>query len=147
MALTTSMTIAGNLTQDPELAYSQAGKPFCRVSIAVNPRQFDQATREWKDGEPVFWRGTVFGDIAEHVAHSLTKGNRVIAHGTVKTDSWTDKDSGTKRTAMTMQIEDIGPSLMYMNATPSKSAPSGQAQAASQDGWAQPAAVGDDTPF
>lgn len=146
MALTTAMTIAGNLTADPELKYGQNGKPYCRVSVAVNPREFDRDSKEWKDGEAVYWRGTAFGDLAEHIGHSLSKGNRVIIHGTVKADNWVDKDSGTKRTDKSLQIEDIGPSLMFMNATPSKSAPSQGAD--SGEAWATPGTpVGDDTPF
>lgn len=146
MALTSTITIAGNLTADPELAYSGDGKPYVRVSIAVNNRIFDRQAKEWKDGDPVFWRGTAFGDLAEHIGHSLSKGNRVIAHGSVKADNWVDKDSGVKRTDKTFQIEDIGPSLMYMNATPSKAAPSQSTD--SGDAWATPGtAVGDDTPF
>lgn len=141
MALTTALTLSGNLTADPELKYGQNGKPYVRVSVAVNHRERDQQSKEWKDGEPVFWRGTAFGDLAEHIAHSLAKGQRVILHGTVKADNWTDKDSGTKRTEKSIQIEDIGPSLMFMNATPSKSAPSQSADSA------EGSYNGDDTPF
>lgn len=145
MALTTAITIAGNLTADPELKYSQDGKPYARVSVAVNPREFDRQSKEWKDGEAVFWRGTAFGDLAEHIGHSLTKGNRVIVHGTIKADNWVDKDSGTKRSEKSLQIEDIGPSLMFMNAVPSKEVASQSTD--SGDGWATPGVVGDDTPF
>lgn len=145
MALTTAITIAGNLTADPELKYSQDGKPYARVSVAVNPREFDRQSKEWKDGEAVFWRGTAFGDLAEHIGHSLTKGNRVIVHGTIKADNWVDKDSGTKRSEKSLQIEDIGPSLMFMNAVPSKEVVSQSTD--SGDGWATPGVVGDDTPF
>lgn len=147
MALTTAMTIAGNLTADPELRESQNGKPFCRVSIAVNPREFDRDAKEWKDGEPVFWRGTAFGDLAQHIAHSLSKGNRVIVHGVVKTDSWTDKESGVKRTDKSLMIEDIGPSLMFANASVGQSKGGGNSTRADQDSWATDNAVGDDTPF
>lgn len=144
MALTTTITIGGNLTADPELHESKTGgKSFVRVSIAVNPREFDRDSREWKDGEPVFWRGTAFGELAEHIAASLAKGQRVIAHGTVKADTWTDKDSGTKRVEKQFLIEDIGPSLMYGNAQPVKGKPKSQD---TDDAWA-PAQTGDDTPF
>lgn len=141
MALTSTLTLAGNLTADPELRESKSGgKPFVHVSIAVNPREFDRDAKEWKDGEPVFWRGTAFGDMAEHIAHSLRKGQRVIVHGTVKTDSWTDKDSGVKRTEKRIQIEEIGLSLLYTNVEAVRSAPK-------QDDFQQDAGYGDDTPF
>lgn len=146
MALTTTITVAGNLTADPELKQDRNNKPYARVSIAVNPREYDRETKEWKDGEPVFWNGTVFGDLAEHVAHSLSRGQRVIASGTVKTNAWTDRDSGTKKTSTVLQIEDIGPSLLYLNAVPSKSAGRTQ-QPAAPDEWAGSGSVSDDTPF
>ena len=145
MALTTAMTIAGNLTADPELRESQNGKPFCRVSIAVNPREFDRDAKEWKDGEAVFWPAVAFGDLAQHIAHSLRRGNRVIAHGVVKTDSWTDKDTGTKRTEKSMMLEDIGPSLMFANASVGQSA--GRADSPASDEWASAATSDEDTPF
>lgn len=142
MALTTSLTIAGNLTADPELKEAN-GKPWVRLNIAVNPREFDRESKEWKDGEPVYWQATAFGDLAEHVAHSLSKGQRVVVYGTIKARSWTDKDSGTKRTAQSIQIEDIGPSLLYMNAVPSKNAPDSKG---ADDAWSS-GAVSDETPF
>lgn len=146
MALTTAITLAGNLTEDPELRESQNGKPFARVSIAVNPREFDREAKEWKDGEAVYWRGTVFGDLAEHVAHSLRKGNRVIVHGVVKSDSWTDKNSGTKRTDKVLQIEDIGPSLMFANAAVGQSL--GRSSSVADPIGSDPTgAPSDDTPF
>lgn len=145
MALTTAITIAGNLTADPELRQTKQGKPVVNVSIAVNPREYDQANKEWVDGEPVFWRGSAFGDLAEHIAHSLSKGNRVIAHGTVKASTWTDKDSGTKRTEKEFRIEELGLSLAFTNATATREAPKSEAQ--SQDDWNTPGAFGDDTPF
>lgn len=144
MALTTSITLAGNLTKDPELRQTSAGKPVVNVSIAVNPRTFDREKKEWVDGEPVYWRGSAYGDMAEHIAHSLSTGNRVIAHGTIKASSWVDKDSGTKRTEKEFQIEEIGPSLLFSNATPTREAPKREAQ--SQDEWANNG-FGDDTPF
>lgn len=140
MALTSAITLAGNLTADPELKYGQHNnKPFVRVSIAVNPREYDREAKEWKDGEPVFWRGTAFGDLAEHIGHSLRKGQRVIVHGNVKADTWTDKDSGVKRVEKSIQIEDIGLSLLYTNVQAVKSAP--------QQEETQDTGYGDDTPF
>lgn len=142
--LTHAISLAGNLTQDPDLREGN-GKPWVIVRIAVNPREYDREAKEWKDGEPVYWEGTAFGDMAEHIAHSLSRGQRVMVHGNVKSRSWTDKDSQTKRTALSIQIEDIGPSLLYMNATPSKSAPRKSADTADQ--WAGGGQVDDDTPF
>lgn len=146
MALTSIITLGGNLTADPELRQGQnGGKSFVRVSVAVNNRTFNRETKEWEDGEPVFWRGVAFGELAEHIAASLSKGNRVIMHGTVKADNWIDKDSGVKRTEKTLQIEDMGPSLQFMNATPTKASAPAPSQGA--DEWANPGAWSEDMPF
>jgi single-strand DNA-binding protein len=143
LALTTALTIAGNLTADPELRESQGGKAYVRFTVAANPRQFNRETKEWEDGEAVFQRCVAFGTLAEHVGHSLRKGQRVIAQGTMKAESWTDKDSGTKRTEKILQCEDVGLSLVHSNAEATKSAPRQDADSQA-DTWA---ANDDDTPF
>jgi len=147
LALTTAITIAGNLTYDPELRTTSQGKPVVNISVAVNPRTFDQATKEWKDGDPVFYKCTAFQNIAEHIAHSLRKGNRVILYGTMKPNTWTDKESGVQKTENIIIIDEIGPSLAWTNVQIQGAAPRGQAadNSSSQDNWST--GFGDDTPF
>ena len=81
MAGETVITVVGNLTADPELRYTQNGLPVANFTIASTPRTFDRQANEWKDGEALFLRASVWRDFAEHVAGSLTKGSRVIATG------------------------------------------------------------------
>lgn len=145
MALTTAITIAGNLTYDPELRQTQQGKAVVNITVAVNPRVYDQDTKEWKDGEAVFWKCSAFQNVAEHIAHSLKKGNRVIIHGTVKPNTWTDKATNLQRTDNIIMIDEIGLSLAWTNVQAVQSAPQGQAQASSDDSWNT--GFGDDTPF
>lgn len=145
MALTTAITIAGNLTYDPELRQTQQGKAVVNITVAVNPRVYDQDTKEWKDGEAVFWKCSAFQNVAEHIAHSLKKGNRVIIHGTVKPNTWTDKTTNLQRTDNIIMIDEIGLSLAWTNVQAVQSAPQGQAQSSSDDGWNT--GFGDDTPF
>lgn len=145
MALTTSLTIAGNLTFDPELRQTRDGKPVVNVSIAANPRAFDKATNEWKDGEPVFQKCSAFGDLAEHIANSLRKGMRVIAYGSLKTSNWVDKE-GIKHSEPILQLEEVGMSLQFTNAQAVKAVRQ-ESATDSGDSWATPGAVSDDTPF
>ena len=84
MAGETVITVVGNLTADPELRYTQNGLPVANFTIASTPRTFDRQANEWKDGEALFLRASVWRDFAEHVAGSLTKGSRVIATGRLK---------------------------------------------------------------
>ena len=88
MAGETVITVVGNLTADPEMRYTGSGVPFASFTIASTPRTFDRQTNEWKDGEALFLRATVWREFAEHVANSLTKGTRVIARGNLRQRSY-----------------------------------------------------------
>lgn len=65
------MTLIGNLTADPELRFTQAGTAVANLSVASTPRSFDKWTGEWKDGQALFMRCTIWRDAAENVAESL----------------------------------------------------------------------------
>ncbi len=150
MALTTAITIAGNLTYDPELRQTQQGKSVVNITVAVNPRVFDRQTNEWKDGEPVFYKCSAFDNLAEHIAHSLSKGNRVIVYGTMKPNTWTDKTTNLQRTENVIQIDEIGASLAWTNVQLVQAAPRGQGavnSTATPSGGDQWAANPDETPW
>jgi single-strand DNA-binding protein len=115
MAGETVITVVGNLTSDPELRYTQGGLAVANFTIASTPRSFDRASNDWKDGEALFLRASVWREFAEHVAGSLTKGSRVIATGRLKQRSYETKE-GEKRTSIELEIDEIGPSLRYATA-------------------------------
>jgi single-strand DNA-binding protein len=171
MAGETIITVVGNLTADPELRYTQNGLPVANFTIASTPRTFDRQANEWKDGEALFLRASVWREFAEHVAGSLTKGSRVIATGRLKQRSYQDRE-GQNRTSIELEVDEIGPSLRYATAqvtraaggggqgrqqaqvadepwsTPGSAAPaSGAGAAGGADAWSAPGAYGDDTPF
>jgi hypothetical protein len=81
MANETIITVIGNLTDAPELRYTPNGLAVANFTIASTPRTLDRASNEWKDGEALFLRASVWKEYAEHVASTLTKGSRVIAQG------------------------------------------------------------------
>lgn len=112
----TIITVVGNLTADPELRYTQNGLAVANFTIASTPRTFDRQANEWKDGEALFLRASVWREFAEHVASSLTKGSRVIAQGRLKQRSYETKE-GEKRTSIELEVDEIGPSLRYATAT------------------------------
>lgn len=95
MAGETIITVVGNLTADPELRYTQNGLPVANFTIASTPRSFDRQANEWKDGEALFMRASVWREFAEHVAGSLTKGMRVVATGRLKQRSYQDREATT----------------------------------------------------
>ena len=120
MAGETTITVVGNLTDDPELRFTPSGAAVANFTIASTPRTFDKTSNEWKDGDPLFMRCSIWRQAAENVAESLTKGMRVIASGTLKQRSYETKQ-GEKRTVVELDIEEIGPSLKYAQAKVVKS--------------------------
>jgi single-strand DNA-binding protein len=115
MAGETTITVVGNLTNDPELRFTPAGAPVANFTVASTPRTFDRQSNEWKDGETLFLRASVWKEAAENVAESLTKGTRVIITGRLKSRSYETKE-GEKRTVIELEVDEIGPSLRYANA-------------------------------
>lgn len=119
MAGETVITVVGNLTADPELRFTPSGAPVANFTIASTPRTFDRQSGEWKDGEALFMRCSIWRQAAESVADSLTKGTRVVATGRLKQRSFETKE-GEKRTVVEMDVDEIGPSLRYATAKVTK---------------------------
>jgi single-strand DNA-binding protein len=115
MAGETVITIVGNLTSDPELRFTPNGAAVASFTVAATPRTLDRATNEWKDGEPLFLRCSIWRQAAEHVAESLQKGARVIVQGRLKQRTFETRE-GEKRTVIELDVDEIGPSLRYATA-------------------------------
>lgn len=117
MAGETVVTVIGNLTEDPNLRHTNTGVPVASFTVASTPRVFDREANSWKDGEALFLRCSVWRDVAENVADSLTKGSRVIVQGRLKQRSYNDTQ-GNPRTVMELDVEEVGASLRYHTAKP-----------------------------
>jgi len=124
MAGETTITVIGNLTNDPELRFTPSGSAVANFTVASTPRTFDRQSNEWKDGETLFLRASVWREAAENVAESLTKGMRVIVSGRLKSRSYETKE-GEKRTVIELEVDEIGPSLRYANAKVNRTQRSG----------------------
>ena len=109
------ITVVGNLTADPELRFTANGLAVVNFTVASTSRAFDKASNEWKDGETVFMRCSVWRQYAENVAESLTKGTRVIVSGRLKQRSYETRE-GEKRQVMEVEVDDVGPALRYATA-------------------------------
>jgi single-strand DNA-binding protein len=119
MAGDTVITIIGNLTADPELRFTPSGAAVANFTVASTPRMFDRQSNEWKDGETLFMRCSVWRDAAENVAESLQRGMRVIVSGRLKSRSYETKE-GEKRTVVELDVDEIGPSLRSATAKVNK---------------------------
>lgn len=115
MAGETVITVVGNLTADPELRFTPSGAAVANFTVASTPRTFDRQSNEWKDGEALFLRCSIWRQAAENVAESLTKGARVVVTGRLKQRSYETKE-GEKRTVVELEADEIGPSLRYATA-------------------------------
>ena len=123
MAGETPITIVGNLTGDPELRFIQSGAAVVNFTVASTPRTFDRQTNEFKDGETLFLRCSLWREAAENVAESLTKGMRVVVTGRLVSRSW--EANGEKRTVNEIQVDEVGPSLRYATAKVTRTQRSG----------------------
>jgi len=113
------ITVVGNLTADPEIKFVPSGAAVANFTVASTPRSYDKNTKVWVDGEALFLRCSLWRDAAENVAESLSRGDRVILSGKLKQRSY-EKDGGDKRTVIEVEVEEIGPSLRYAQARPTK---------------------------
>jgi single-strand DNA-binding protein len=145
MAGETIITVVGNLTADPELRYTQNGLAVANFTIASTPRTFDRQANEWKDGEALFLRASVWREFAEHVSQSLSKGSRVIAQGRLKQRSF-ETQQGEKRTVIELEVDEIGPSLRYATAqvTRAQGGGAGRSSGGQGGGFGQPQQVAEE---
>jgi single-strand DNA-binding protein len=110
-----TITVIGNLTNDPELRFTPSGAAVARFTVASTPRIMDRQTNEWKDGDPLFLSCNIWRQAAENVAESLQKGARVIVSGRLRQRSYETRE-GEKRTVMELEVDEVGPSLRYATA-------------------------------
>ena len=144
MASDNTVTLVGNITDDPELRFTPSGAAVANFTVAVN-RRYKNQDGQWEDKLDGFFRCSCWRDMAENVAESLKKGSRVVVVGRLQQRSWDDQD-GNKRSAFEIQVDEVGPSLRWASASVTKSQRSGAAPAASGGGgggdWGAPAPVG-----
>ena len=110
-----TVTIIGNLTDDPELRFTPSGAAVAKFRVASTPRFLDKQTNEWKDGEPLFLACNLWRQAAENVAESLQRGARVIVTGRLRQRTYETRE-GEKRTVFELEVDEIGPSLRYATA-------------------------------
>ena len=149
MASDNTVTLVGNITDDPELRFTPSGAAVANFTVAVN-RRFKNGDR-WEDRLDGFFRCSCWREMAENAAESLQKGTRVVVVGRLSQRSWEDQE-GNKRSAVEVQVDEVAPSLKWATASIQKSqrssgssSPSGGDTGGGAD-WGTPAPVGGQTP-
>jgi single-strand DNA-binding protein len=118
MASDNTVTLVGNITDDPELRFTPSGSAVANFTVAVNRRI--NRDGQWEDRLDGFFRCNCWRDMAENVAESLQKGMRVMVVGRLQQRSWDDSE-GNKRSAFEIQVDEVGPSLRWATASVEKS--------------------------
>jgi single-strand DNA-binding protein len=113
MATDNHTTIVGNLVDDPELRFTQSGIAVANLRVAVTQRI--QQDGEWRDGDTSFLRVNVWRGQAEHLADSLSKGDRVMVTGRLRQRSW-ETPEGDKRSVTEIEADEVGASLKFATA-------------------------------
>jgi len=129
-----SVTLIGNLVDDPELRFTPSGIAMAKIRMAVNRRWRGQ-DGEWQENTS-FFGGMVWREQAEQVAESLQKGMRIIVSGRLEQRSW-ETEAGDKRSIVEIQIDEVGPSLRWATATVNRTQRS--------DDWGNKQGGGDET--
>lgn len=153
--MSTPVTLTGRLTQDPELKFGKNGSPIARFTVVTSRRVLDKNTNEWKDEDTSFWNCTAFGALAENVCDSLSKGVAVLVTGRAAQESWEDKNTGAKRTAIKVIADEVAPSLRWVTAKIAKAERSGgngtgrpqNAQPQQTSGWGDNSGYASEPPF
>lgn len=145
----TVISVVGNLTAAPELRFTSQGHAVASFTIASTSRLFDKASNEWKDGDTLFLRCSVWRQAAENVSESLDKGMRVLATGRLKQRSY-ETSEGEKRTVVELDVEEIGPSLKTATATVKRigrTSNTGPSTGGGADPWAPSQPARNDDPW
>lgn len=111
-----SITVTGNLTRDPEIKFLNGGNATVKIGIAVNRRW--QKSGEWQE-QTSFFDVVAYGQLAENVGNSLTRGAKVLVTGRLEQRSWETPD-GDKRSVIEIVADDIAPSLAWATASVTK---------------------------
>lgn len=116
------ITIVGNLARDPELTFTNAGLAVAKFSVAVQERR--KVNDQWEDGDTSWFRCVAFGDHAENIAESLSKGTRAVVVGKMKIGSY-ETDEGDKRVSPEIVVDEACASLRWATCTVEKRASGG----------------------
>ncbi len=109
-----SVSLVGNVTRDPDLRFTPTGQPNANFGLAVNRRWQNRQSGEWEE-QVSFFDIVCWGDMAENVSESLTKGSRVLVSGRLQQRSW-ETQNGEKRSKIEVVADEVGPSLRWATA-------------------------------
>lgn len=117
--MSSAITIVGNLGRDPELKFTNTGKPVVNFLVMDTKRKKDPNTDQWVDGDTLFMNCTAWDRLAENIGATFQKGMRVIVTGELVPRSWEDQE-GKTQTRVELQVKEAGVSLSFATAQVTK---------------------------
>jgi single-strand DNA-binding protein len=136
------ITFIGNLTDDPELRFTQGGAAVATLRVASNRRFNDRSGNQQE--ETTYLNVNCWRDLAENAAESLSKGDRVIIIGRVRVRSYENREGQTVWTTE-IEADEIAPSLRWAQAKVERTSGGGGGGGGTQS--APPPPSDDDVPF
>lgn len=115
MANGNNVELTGNVTRDPELRFTPSGQPVATFGLAVNRRWQNKQTQQWEEAVSYF-DIVCWGQLAENVAESITKGTRLMVTGRLDQRTW-ETQEGDKRSKVEIVADEVGPSLRWATAS------------------------------
>lgn len=112
-------SVSGNLTKDPDLRYTNSGRPVTSLRIASSERVRNAQTGAWEDAPTVYYDIQAWGNLAENIVNSLERGDRIVAEGRWHETKWEDKE-GVERERVYLSARDLGPSMIFRAARPER---------------------------
>ena len=138
------ITFIGNLTDDPDLRFTQGGAPVASLRVASNRRFTDRAGNQQE--ETTFLNVNCWRDLAENAAESLKKGDRVVVIGRVRVRSYENREGQTVWTTE-IEADEIAPSLRWARAEVHRTSGGSSGGAAAAGSGTPPPPSDDDVPF
>ena len=127
MATANTITIAGNLTRDPDLRFTPNGRANASFGVAVNNDWTDPSSGERRESTE-FFDIVVWGKPAENAAQSLSKGQEVVVSGRLQQRSW-ETNEGERRTRIEVVAIVVGAGLSFGTTVFTKASRSGETAA------------------
>ncbi len=137
------ITFIGNVTDDPDLRFTQGGAPVASFRVASNRRYTDRSGNQQE--ETTFLNVNAWRDLGENAAESLKKGDRVVVIGRVRVRSYENREGQTVWTTE-IEADEIAPSLRWAQAVVTRTS-GGSSANAGASASASPPPSDDDVPF
>ena len=136
--------VEATVATEPELRFSPSGVAVCSLRLVATDRRFNRESNEWEDGDKLWIDATCFKQLAENVAEHIQKGSRVLVFGKFRTEEWTDRESGAKRSKISFICDSVAKDLKFVG---ERTAQRTSTDSPQPDAWSSPAPDSNDPPF